>query len=202
MSEDFILRKKKFILGCLYILIVAEFMMCFELYFFANVIAPQETETIKNFVKENNLAQILKISKGPNGPDGPGGPDGYTGPKDPKDLIGSNYYNKYLNMYFKVLIERENILVTKINSYLVAFIIIEIAILFYFIMFLIIKLKVRNFRQLWNDTHDTIIYALITVFILGLFQVNMYFFALEYKYTSKEEIIKLVYDHILQGLKK
>ena len=80
--SKFSLSISKLLLGFIYISLVAGIMICFELYFFVFVIAPTETETIKNFVKENN---IYKINR-----------DKYS--DSPIDI--NQQSDQYLNKYF------------------------------------------------------------------------------------------------------
>ena len=167
---------RKLLLGILYLLIVATVMSSFELIFFCLIIAPTETLTIEGSLENNHIIQIPPSA-------------------DIEDL----YFNNFTNNYFDIAIERENLLITSYNESLILFIVIEISIL---VLFIGLTYKVYyNHEGRFSDCRFYALYHSIgTILILCIFQLNMYYFALDYQYITPEELQLLVYNKLLSSL--
>jgi len=181
-------KRTKFYLGLIYILIVAIFMNTFELIFFVFMICPKETEILKGFLNNLNLFPILPTM--PEFPTaGPIGPVGPVGPAGPEVKSPETYFNDY----FDVMIHRENQIIDMYNMHLVVFIVIEIGILLIILLIFYSKVKFR-------DSISTLMLCLKTVLTLCFFQVNLFYFALKFLYTTQEEIQYLVLKKLKEEL--
>lgn len=188
-DENSTSRKEKFYSGLVYILAVATFMTLFELLFFTLLISPKETEIIENFIKQNKLFNFddeLPISI----------------PKPiPKPNITYNtdtditkIFMENSNDFLNVLIIRENNMIKQLNLQYILFITFMIIMMIFFIIFVYTRIN-------FSSTIGNILLAVKTVVILCFFQLNMYFFALGFLYTTKEELQLLIYDKIINDLK-
>jgi hypothetical protein len=178
IDSSYVSKKEKFYSGLVYILVVAIIMTLFELIFFTLIICPKETQIIEEFVKNNKLFNVESNIVNP-----------LIDPLISKLFGFGNDSNDFIN----VLIIRENNLISQINLHLILFIGTEI-------LFMISLLGCIYRRIRLAHTIGNLILAIKTVVILCFFQLNMYFFAQEFLYTTKEELQLLIYDRILENI--
>ncbi len=171
----------KFYLGLIYILVVSIFINTFELVFFVLLICPKETEILKEFIDSLDFFPEMTL------PTMPPIPQIFNESIPvPTESIGPDNY-------FNVMILRENQLIDMYNLHLVIYIVIEICIMIIFLLFVYRRVSFR-------ESIGTLMLSLKTVLALCFFQVNLYFFALEFLYTTQDEITFLIYKKLKEDL--
>jgi hypothetical protein len=205
-----------FLRGMTYIIFVAIFITIFELIFFVVYLAPMEQNHIikkinssKYLFKDDKLQDVDKESvfsifniMNENVKT--------LTQTDIDANVSTDKIHSNVKSYIYTVSDRENELNKKINKDSVAFISLEIVILILFIF--IINQSLRTYistsfeTNVKYNTHfgpgimSPAINALITAIVLAFFQINMYFFALKWKFPSdseiKYDIVKDLKNHI------
>lgn len=179
-----------FLRGLIYVISAAIFITIFELCFYVIHIVPLEHENVVlkiHGAKKWNIDNTLKS----------GGIDSIN---SIIDLLENLNFNKdvYGRSFIETMSDRELKLSHKNNNNAIFFIVLEIFIFILFIFLVYQKLitYVTSDKKLniGYNTHygagilPPIINAFLTTLILIIFQLNMYFFAQKWLYTSDYEI--------------
>ncbi len=92
-----------------------------------------------------------------------------------------------ITKYLEIFREREHILINKINNDIIIFICIEIFVIMLLLYIIYTKKIILK---------KSILYSIITIFILLLFQIQMYYFGIKFKYIGyygSSEILAIVF---------
>ena len=159
-----------FIKGIFVLIFVAFLLTIFEMVFFKTIIEPLEKFYILKFLSNlKNIKSLVNKLK----------------PPDP---------------YLKILQKKEEDLNNMINLQNMLFIVILIVFLFFILIYLFIRLKkISRKRPDIGGIGSSILSGLITIFVIGLFQILMFNFGRSFKYATSNEIQNMMNEKLEQS---
>ena len=179
------------------IFLVATILTIFEIIFFYNIVVPDVNNTLEKKFKllEENIDKLSEDNK-----------------TILLNSLGMLEFSKYMKKYknnnnnndnteaienaFKILINRENLLIEKNNVNTVIVSITILLFLSFFILATILSIKRDVNYKGFSTFRESIIVAFITVGLLIGFQILFYNFSQNYYYPSNNELLKIMINSL------